>query len=308
MQKFIFWLIYSLMYLVSLLPFFILFRLSDLFYILVYYIFRYRRHVVFQNLSNAFPHNSEQEIHQISRDYYKYFCDLLLEVVSLLSLSRKEIVKRCAVDSDSLYLMQQLYQAKSNVILLTGHRGNWELNNHSFNAQFKNQLYPIYKPLFNKYFDKLILRLRSRWGSILVPIDEAYHQMSAYQKAGNVTVFLADQSPDPKTAHWTTFLNQDTPVFRGTEIIARRLDYPVVYLSTKRIKRGYYKFSIEMLCEHPRAAKKGEITEAYINRLECDIQTQPEIWLWSHRRWKHTKPRIMKTMHSFKREAKVSVI
>ena len=206
------------------------------------------------------------------------------------SLSEAEIKRRCPLTPESVELMNDFYSSKINTIIVMGHVGNWELANYAFNLHCKNDLYAIYKPLSNDYFDLLIRKLRSRWGTNVISIDDVTEVMNKYEMTGNATGFIADQRPAPENAYWTIFLNQETPVFRGTEILARRLGYPVVYLSTKRIKRGYYQVHIETLIEQPKSTQKDEISEIHTRRLEQDIIEQPEAWLWTHRRWRDKIP------------------
>ncbi len=135
-----------------------------------------------------------------------------------------------------------------------------------------------------------MLNMRSRFGTRMIPMKSAFKQMLAHRNELTATVFLADQTPMPENAYWTTFLNQDTPVFKGTEIIAKKLNYPVVYCYVKKIKRGFYEIHAETLVENPAATKEGEISEMHTRRLEKDIIANPETWLWSHKRWKHKRP------------------
>lgn len=186
-------------------------------------------------------------------------------------------------------VFDSIAEKKQSIVLVMGHLGNWELAGNSFSLLCKQQLYVIYHPLRNKYFDKLIYDMRSRFGTKLIPMRETYREMAANKSNISATAFIADQTPSPEGAYWTTFLNQDTPVFQGTERIARKLNYPVVYACIKRIKRGYYEMHAEVLCENPKDTKDGEISEMHTKRLEKDIIAQPEVWLWSHRRWKHKR-------------------
>jgi KDO2-lipid IV(A) lauroyltransferase len=213
----------------------------------------------------------------------------MLETFKTLSMSKKESKKRCTFDPDSLLLLEKLYADKKDVILALGHYGNWELAGTSFSSQCSHQLYVIYKPLSNKYFNRLIYDMRTRWGTRLIPVRESYVEMKKMKNTGSITAFIADQTASPDNAYWTTFLNQETPVFRGIERIAKKLRFPIVFMTVKRIKRGYYKIFTEMLFEKPELTFEGEISEAHTRRLEQDIIEQPEIWLWSHRRWKHKK-------------------
>jgi len=170
-----------------------------------------------------------------------------------------------------------------------GHYGNWEWAGNSFSLQCKQQLYVIYHPLSNKYFDKLMYDLRTRFGTKLYAMKDTMREMIRNKNEVNATAFIADQTPSPDSAYWTTFMNQDTPVFWGTEKIAQKLNYPIVYITIKKIKRGYYEVDSELLINEPKNTSLGEISELHTRKLESDIITQPSIWLWSHRRWKHKK-------------------
>jgi Kdo2-lipid IVA lauroyltransferase/acyltransferase len=279
--------IHSIVYLLALMPFWVMYRISDLIYLVMYYFFSYRKKVVFENLKNSFPNKSEEEITKIAKDFYRYFFDLMLETFKTLTMTKNQARKRCVFDSNSLELFNKLYDENKDVIIVLGHYGNWEIGGTSFNSYCKQNLSVIYKPLTNKYIDKLIYNMRTRWGSKLIPMKETYETMKSTKGTKSATAFIADQTPSPDNAYWTTFLNQDTPVFWGTERIAKKLKYPIVYMSVKRLKRGYYKIFTEMLIENPRQTKEGEISKAFTRGLEKDIIEQPEIWLWSHRRWKH---------------------
>jgi KDO2-lipid IV(A) lauroyltransferase len=290
MRLLIYHILHSVIYLTTLLPFFIIYRISDLLFILLYYILQYRKKVILMNLRNSFPDKSVEEISLIFKQYYKYFCDLTLETLKTLSMTKKQALKRCVFDPDSLKLLENLHTANKDIILVLGHYGNWELAGSSFSSQCSYQLYVVYKPLSSKYFDRLVYKMRTRWGTKLIPMNETYKRMKTFNKGKTATAFITDQTPSPENAYWTTFLNQDTPVFWGTELIAKKLRYPVVYMSIKRLKRGYYKIFAEMLFEKPELTASGEISETHTRKLEQTILEHPQFWLWSHRRWKHKKP------------------
>lgn len=173
-----------------------------------------------------------------------------------------------------------------------GHFGNFELGGAEMAFNTPYQLYVIYKPLSNKYFDNLIKKKRVRFGTKVIPMKSTFKTMLGLKDSDELsaTTFIADQTPSPKNAYWTTFLNQETPIFWGTETISQKLGYPVIYISLSQPKRGYYRMTPELLFEDPENTKKGEISEKHTRRLEEDIKRQPEIWLWSHRRWKHKRP------------------
>jgi KDO2-lipid IV(A) lauroyltransferase len=173
--------------------------------------------------------------------------------------------------------------------MVMGHLGNWEWACNSFNILSKHQLYVIYHPLTNKYFDQLMYRIRTRNGTKLIAMEETYTKMATNRNELTATVFVADQTPHPAKAYWTNLLGQDTPVYKGAELIAKKMILPVVYTSLKKVSRGYYEMHAEVLTSSPLTVLNGEISERFTRRLEEDIKDQPESWLWSHRRWKHKR-------------------
>lgn len=258
-------------------------------YVLLYHVIAYRKDVVYENLKKSFPEKSEDEIKLISKKYYKHLCDLFVETFKILTISKRSLLKRCPLDESAKKVFDQLTETKSNCILVLGHQGNFEWAGHTMNMKCQQKLHVIYHPLSNKHFDGLMLKMRTRTGTKMIPMKDTFREMVALKSELNITTFLADQTPAPEFAYWTTFLNQDTPVFQGTEKIAKKLDYPVVYGLIKKEKRGYYKLHASMLVENPKSTQPGEITECFTRKLEEDIREQPETWLWSHRRWKHKR-------------------
>jgi len=267
----------------------LLYLLSDGLYLVLYYIIGYRKKVVITNLRNAFPGKNEKELEQISKAYYRYLCDLFLEVIKFLTISNKSMVKHCIYPPEYIELFNKYAEKKKSIILVMGHWGNWEWSGNAFSLVCRQQLYVIYHPLHNKQFNRLIYSMRSRFGTKLIAMKDTLREMLSHKNDVSATAFVADQTPPPEGAYWTTFLNQDTPVFNGTEKIARKINYTVFYARVKRIKRGYYTISAEVIAEEPAKTNEGEITELYIRKLEKDIIEMPEIWLWSHRRWKHKR-------------------
>ena len=171
-----------------------------------------------------------------------------------------------------------------------GHWGNWELGGARFAIEPLHKLYVIYHPLTNKYFDGLMQKMRSRLGNGLYPMAFTIRGMIGNKANVTATAFIADQTPQPRDAFWMNFLNQDTPVFTGTGKIANKMNYPVVYAGVKRTRRGYYEINLEDLVPNPAEMEPFDIVETFTRRLERDILEIPEIWLWSHRRWKHKRP------------------
>lgn len=256
---------------------------------LLYYVIGYRKKVVMENLRNSFPDKSEKEIKRIGKDFYHYLCDLFLETFKTLTISKTTMLKHFYFAPGAQEVFDKLADEKKSVVLVMGHLGNWEWAGNTFSLLCKHQLYVIYHPLSNKYFNKLIYDMRTRFGTGLIAMRETFREMVAKRNEVSATAFIADQTPSPEGAYWTTFLNQDTPVFTGTERIAKKMEYPIVYACIKRVKRGYYQIEAEVLCMNPKETKDGEISEMHTRRLEKDIIAQPEVWLWSHRRWKHKR-------------------
>lgn len=290
MSAIIYYIALPFIYLISILPFRILYGVSNFLYVILYYILGYRKAVVLQNLRNSFPDKSDDEIKDICKRYYKYLCDLFLETFKTLTVSKKTMQKHCYFNPESKIFLDRLAAENKSAILVMGHLGNWEWGGNTVSLQLKQQLYVIYHPISNKYFDWLVYNMRTRFGTKLIKMKNTFRDMLENREELNITAFIADQTPAPESAYWTTFLNQDTPVFKGTELIARKINYPVIYARVVRVKRGYYEMFVDMLCEVPKATKEGEISELHTRRLEKDIIAQPEVWLWSHRRWKHKKP------------------
>lgn len=285
-----YWIALPFVYLISILPFRVLYLLSDFFYVLIYYILGYRKKTALDNLRNSFPGKTEAELLKIRKAFYHYLCDLFLETFKTLTISKKAMLKHCSMHPDAKAIFDDLAARNQSAIIVMGHFGNWEWAGNTFSLCCKHQLYVIYHPLKNKYFNGLIIKMRTRFGTRLIPMKETFKEMVKNRAELNATAFIADQSPNPDSAYWMSFMHQDTPVFMGTERLAQKMKYPIVYVSVKRLKRGYYTLTAELLKEPPYSNTVGDITEAHTRRLEKDIMAQEETWLWTHRRWKHKRP------------------
>ena len=290
MQALTYYIALPFIYLLSLLPFPVLYLVSDLIYFILFYCLGYRKKVVRQNLKNAFPQKTDEEISIICRAFYHNLCDFMVETFKILTISKKGILKRCRFTPEGFDVFSKYAAEGKSIIMVMGHLGNWEWAGHPFSLLCKQKLVVIYHPLTNKYFNGLMYRMRSRFGTLMIPMKTAFKEMLAHRKELTCTVFISDQTPMPENAYWTTFLNQDTPVFKGTEVIAKKLNLPVVYARIRKVKRGYYEMHAETLVENPAATADGVISELHTRRVEKDIIAEPESWLWSHRRWKHKKP------------------
>ncbi len=277
-------------YLLAILPFPLLYFLSDGVYILIYHVLRYRRKIVRENLVKSFPEKQSKEIGEIEGRFYRYFCDLFLETFKTLTISKENMIKHCELVPETLSIFNQLAEENQSFMIVMGHFGNWEWSGNTFSICCRHQLYVIYHPLANKYFNDLTYRMRTRFGTRLIPMKNTLRDMLKNKEELTATAFIADQSPLPDRAYWMNFMNQDTPVFLGIEKIALKIRYPIVYITIRRVKRGYYKVFAERIELPLQLQKTGIITEIHTRKLEEDIRSQPENWLWTHRRWKHERP------------------
>jgi KDO2-lipid IV(A) lauroyltransferase len=290
MQALSFYLIYPLIYLVALTPFRILYLFSDLLFHILQ-MTGYRREVVLKNLKNSFPEKSDMALEVLCDNYYRYLCDLTLETLKTLRMSEKETRKRCLFHRAAW--LDKLYEEKKSIMIVMGHYGNWEWAGPIFTLSTNYQLVVIYRPLSNKYFEKMMTRMRTRFGTQITPVDKTLRDIIANKDRITATAFIADQTATSRGGHWTTFLHQDTLVFTGPDKLARKFNYPVVYMKVARVKRGFYEVTPELLFEAPQDTSENEISEVFTKRLEQDIILNPVTWLWSHKRWKHKKPKAV---------------
>jgi KDO2-lipid IV(A) lauroyltransferase len=202
-------------------------------------------------------------------------------------MTKREALAHCHFKNTSW--LDKLYEEKRSIIVVMGHYGNWEWAGPAFTLSTKFQLNVIYRPLSNIYFERMMTGMRTKFGTRITPVSLTLREMVATRKEITATALVADQTASPENAYWTTFLNQDTAVYVGPEKLAKKFNYPVVYMNAKRIRRGYYEVTPELLFSDPKNTRDGEICEAFINRLEQEINDDPTTWLWSHRRWKHVR-------------------
>lgn len=273
----------------ALFPLRVLFVLSDIIYFIIYYVIGYRKKVVFENLRNSFPHKTDKEIEIIARKFYRHFCDILMEMVKLFNVTPAEMQRRIKYRNPEV--MDLCYAQKKHILVVLGHYNNWEWGcSMSIGAPY--EFTGIYKPLSNPYFDKLMAKLRCQFGGKVVPMKQSARYFSHNISTGKFTqlYFIADQSPmSEEVQYWTTFLNQDTPVYLGIEKMARKYRQPVIYAHFIKIKRGYYEVELTKLCDDCSLLQPYELTEMHIRKLEAVINEKPEYWLWTHRRWKIKK-------------------
>lgn len=281
-----FYLLYPIIWLIALLPFRALYIFSDLLYLLIR-LSGYRRKVVMMNLRNSFPEKSEEEINRICNNFYRYLCDLILETLKTLNMNERQTNKR--VKFHKTEWLDKLYAEKKSIVIVMGHYGNWEWAGPSFTLSTRFQLVVIYRPLSHPYFEKMMTRMRTRFGTRITPVDKTLRDMVAYKNEITATAFIADQTASNQNAYWLRFLNQDTLAFSGPEKLAKKFKYPVVFMNVIRPKRGYYEVIPELLFENPETTAENEITDRFFSRLESEIKLNPVPWLWSHKRWKHKR-------------------
>ena len=285
-----YYIFYGINWVLSFLPIWILYILSDFIYILLYYFPSYRRKVVENNLKNSFPEKTAEELKSIEKKFYKHLADLLIETFKLAHMSRTEQKKRFTYSN--LGIIDKLREEKRDIIAVLGHYNNWEWP--TMLPEFlKYKIVIIYKPLQNKYFNKFINDQRSKYGIVLTPTSQIIREIINYRNdnINTLSVFLSDQIPAKgDIKYWTTFLNQDTAVFTGAGKIASKYDMAIVFFHIQKVKRGHYNLDIELLLEHTAGLPVNLITESHVRRLEEIIREKPEYWIWSHRRWKHKKP------------------
>ncbi|HEY0654322.1 MAG TPA: lysophospholipid acyltransferase family protein [Chryseosolibacter sp.] len=286
MQALTFYLAYPFIYAIALMPFRMLYIVSDVLCLLLK-ASGYRKKVIVQNLRNSFPEKDDAAISDLCNRYYRYLCDLTLETLKTIRMSERSAKKRCVFHNQPW--LDQLYAERKSIMIVMGHHGNWEWAGPGFTLHTKHQLVVVYRPLKHPYFEKMMVRARTRFGTQITPVDKTLRDMMANQNKITATAFIADQVSMLKNADWMTFLNQETAIYTGYERLAQKFNYPVVYMRVTRVKRGYYEVTPELLFMNPKDTGANEIAETFMKKLEQDIIKDPVPWLWSHRRWKHVR-------------------
>lgn len=287
MQLLVFILVYPLLWLVSILPFRLLYALSDAIYILLYYLIGYRKKVVRGNLQLAFPEKSLSEIKQIEKKFYKHMCDLFLEMIKSLTISKSEMIKRFSFTN--LEVIKNFEKQKRNVILVCGHYASYEWM-MSLGYHINHKGYGVYMPIANKYFDRLVKKIRTRHGAYLIAKKDATKTIRKHKEDNVLALYglASDQSPQLQRArYWRTFMGVKVPVFLGAEKLSKELDYPVVFMDIQKIKRGYYQTTFTVITDNPKALPDYKITDTFTELLEAQIKAKPEYYLWTHKRFKH---------------------
>lgn len=223
----------------------------------------------------------------------------MVETTKSLVISKNELQRRFLFTQESAEILDGFAAQNRSYIIVLGHYGNWEWGVNAFALTRRPKLYGLYMPLKNHHYDQLMRNVRNRFGCGLISVKTASHDLAQLPtNPPHAIGFLGDQAARPERGYWMTFLHQDTSVFYGTEAYARKLNYPVVYVSIDKLRRGYYQLHARIVCKNPAELNENEITEQHVRLLENDIKRKPEIWLWSHKRWKHIRPNSVKPVRT----------
>lgn len=279
--------LYGLLYLLSLLPWALLYTIGDGLYLLLYYIIGYRRKVVKSNLQMAFPEKSADERKRIEKAFYHNFIDQFIETLKMISITEEEVRKRCTGNRE---LIDQLPESIPNLIIVSAHFFNWEYANLINSLDKKDYTFlGVYMPVGNKAFDQIMLNMRSKFGAVLLPATNFRRHFLKYAKHKFTLGLIADQRPgDPSNAAWIPFFNILTPFVKGPERNAKASGSAVVFLHIEKRKRGHYYFDYQLVTTDPQSKPDGALTKQLIQLTEAAIRRQPSNYLWTHKRWKWT--------------------
>lgn len=287
MQLLVFVIVYPFLWLISILPFRLLYIFSDLVYVLIYYVIGYRKKVVNSNLTLAFPDKTKAEIKAIEKKFYKHMCDMFLEMIKSMTISKRSMLTHFKFNN--LEVIMKYEKEKRNVVMVCGHYASYEWL-MSLGYHIKHKGYGVYMPLANKYFNRLVKRIRTKHGAYLLAKQNTTKAIREHYENGELAMYglASDQSPQLKRArYWRNFLGVKVPVFLGAEKIAKEYNYPVVFFDIQKIKRGYYETTLTLITENPRELPEYKITDIFTEMLEAQIRKQPEYYLWTHKRFKH---------------------
>ncbi|CAM1335041.1 lysophospholipid acyltransferase family protein [Tenacibaculum aestuariivivum] len=282
-----FTLTYPFIWLISKLPMKVLYLFSNFFFFILYYIIGYRKKIVTSNLKTAFPTKNETEIKQLTKKFSSHFVDLIFESIKSFSISKKEIDKRYKYLNTDLI---NKYAKEGRSIVLTGaHQANWEWV-FALPPHININCYGAYTKLQNAYFENVIKKSRRKYGFDGVPTRLFNKKINERQAKGiqSLYILLSDQSPQlARARYWTNFLNENIPVHTGPEILAKKYNLVVINMNTKKIKRGYFETTFELISDTPNDFENYQLTDKFLKITERNIKTQPAFYLWSHKRFKH---------------------
>lgn len=287
MQLLIYILVFPILWLISLLPFRILYLFSDVLAFILYYLIGYRKKVVLHNLTLSFPEKSPQELEKIRKKFYRHLTDVFMEIIKTITLSEKAIKKHFVFEN--VDQINEFGAKNKSIIMLGGHYANWEWIVH-LEKHVVHRTTGVYTKIGNKYFDKMMIKNRGKFGGMLIQSNRTYLELDRNHKKGLLTLngLVSDQSPQLSRAkYWRDFMGVHVPIHTGAENIAKKLDFAVFFYEIKKVKRGYYTCNFKLLSENPREHADYEITDKYLEVLEEQIRSQPEYYFWTHNRFKH---------------------
>lgn len=275
---------YGFFYLLSLIPWPIMYFIADVFYTLVYYGFGYRKAIVMKNLSIAFPEKTEAERIRIAKDFYHNFIDMIFETIKMFSISNKELQRRFSANAE---VLNDLYDSNQNVQLECGHFFNWEIINLNIGLVSRYPFIGVYQPLSNKVMDRIMLKMRQRNGTILIPASDFKNNFSDYVEDRYAMGLAADQNPPSEyKAHWVKFFGRLTPFVVGPEKGAKEKNTAVLFGHFYKVKRGFYRVDLDIITTTPNDYAPGQLTQIFAEYVERAVRKKPANYLWSHRRWK----------------------
>ncbi|WP_282135801.1 lysophospholipid acyltransferase family protein [Seonamhaeicola maritimus] len=279
--------VYPFLWIISILPFRLLYAVSDGIYLLVYYFVGYRKNVVLENLKLVFPQKTEAEILSIRKKFYHHLCDMIVESIKSITISEAEMQKRYVFTN--VEKIHELEKKNKSIVLFMGHYASWEWI-FILQTQINHKGYAVYKQLSNKYFDRLVKRIRAKYNSHLITTKETFPTLIKAKQKNELTFngFVFDQSPVlHKANYWQEFMGVRVPVHVGAEVLAKRLDMATLFLKVNKIKRGYYQATFSTIALNSKDLKDFAITDIALKRVEEQLYEAPEFYLWTHKRWKH---------------------
>lgn len=280
-----YYLVFVPLYLLSLLPWWVLYRLSDFAFFIVYHLIGYRKDVVLQNLSHAFPEKTVDELKRIRRNNYRNFCDNWIETIKLISVSEKALLSRVSGD---VTLFEEMYKTGRSMQGNFGHFFNWEMLGQYYIIRFPYTILGVYFPQKSKNMDRLLKFIRGKRGNVLVPMPEMARHIIPWRRKQYFMALIGDQSPAiPETSYWLYFMNRPACFVKGPEKFARGQKIPVSFTYTYKPRRGHYHFESVLLADDPLALPEGELMRRYVRAIEDNIRRAPELYMWTHKRWKH---------------------
>lgn len=287
MNLLVYILVYPIIWFISILPFRILYIISDIIYLLIYYVIGYRKKVVLYNLKLVFPKKSTEELIKIRKKFYRHFVDMFMEMIKSFTVSKEEVYKRYKYTN--VDLLNNLYKNGKSAILTGPHYANWEwvMSIDSF-VEYKG--YAAYTKVNNKYFNKKILKSREKFGTNLMQTSKIIPEISFNNKNNIQSMYglLSDQSPQlKKTFYWSHFLGVKVPIHTGAEMLAKKYNLDIVYMSVKKVKRGYYETTFSLITDDAKKYSDYELTDIFLRKVEKQVYEQPEFYFWTHKRFKH---------------------